>query len=449
MWPLLDNWEKTIAGIYIRKNFKMNYDTFKGSSNSSLDYSNYPAREIYESFFQGSYSYDFFINNCLLPEIMIPINEIASQMAMLNLEFFKDFEKYEKFIDKKTLNYKLNKKPNNYDNDHQFKRKLFTELLMTGRTIVVKTYEKFEVFYHVLINDTYKIIFDEEENKRYVYVDTKEKINSLENEECNDIEYITNHYNGMFFDLEDCWDIDWMNINGRELSPLELLWQDMGNLLGTKRELNKSIKNANVIQGVVFNARVGSNKKQEKKYNESLDELLKSGVSGATTISGENTSVQTWNRQSGLEKLPQVSESIKKKVTEYLGLPDGLIGQDNGRAKEELINLFFIRIQPKLDLLESEIAIKELTTKELKQGAEVKFNIDPLYRALVYKNIEFNIKKIQTNLLLPNEGRKLLGLPALNKEELEELKKQNYKGGNNERNTKKDTKDTEIGESTN
>lgn len=417
-WPQLDRFERFIANQYIRKNFKNDYNGTLSHRNPDFPiHAPSVFNDIYTQYFKGSYDYSSFLNSFVIPEIMITIDNVASQFALLDLKIYKNYEKKELSQDHERLNYRLNNKPNLYDNDHQFKSKLIYELYLSGVVYIVKTYEKENFYLHVVRNDQCKKVYDKKLKKHLLYVDTTQRIEELDNffgEDVVDLSTIDYSLNGIYFDIEDIWEVDIMNFDGRGHSPVEFLWKDLGNLQMTKQAISRGIKNSQVVQGVMFNAIVGTSKREEKKLNITVDELMKSDAPGVVTVGGENASLQTWNKGDLLSGLPQLQETLKKKITEYLGVPDGFIGQDNGRAKEELINLFFIKIQPKLDLIESEITNKELEDDLVLKGARVKFDIAPLYRALIYKNTDRAINLYKNKLIDLNEARNLIDMPAAN-----------------------------------
>lgn len=424
-WAIVDsisNW----AANFMHRNFKGNYNGVDSYRNPNVNYydlnkiQNSPFKDLYDKYYEKAYTYDVFLQDVLHPEIMFTIDYISKKVASLELESFTD--KYTNVRGgNKALLFAWNHKPNKYQNDNEFKYQLVFRMYMQGSVYVIPwRNEKNDIEFHIVPNEIMFRVRDKASGGKYVYIGNPNQITALndnyifDNEECYIDDYL-DFLDGQWFKEEDLLNFKLFNYDNCGHSPLEYLWKDLGNLAETKLALSQNLESSTAIQGAVFGNVVGGGVAYEKKGNKTIDELMKSNESGVVTIGGQNASMQTWNKPNNLSAISPAQKELRKKLYNYLGVPDGLLDGDSNQGKKELVELFYNKtLGDLLSLIESEIELKQTSMSFLLDDGALRFDIKKIFRTDYYSLSDTKVKEINAGIITANDARIALGMERSN-----------------------------------
>lgn len=357
------------------------------------------------SILNKDYSYSNLIADNIMPEVFFTVDYISRHVAQMNIDIYKDTTENKKITGTKK-HYMLNHKPNSYQSAYDLKYNLIFNLYMFGTAFAVYSpgveYDRLEVL------DNECIIKFWDQNQCYYYYGDKKQVKVINNTQIN-YDYLSS-IKGLLFKEEE---LLIFSLNSLGLSPIEFLWQDLGLLTSLKNGIVNQVKLVGDIQGIVTSRDGHKGRDEQKHEHDVLTELAQSDKPGFRTVGSVDFSLHTWQRNHGKDLNP-ILKDMQKKVSERLGVPDGLLGGDSHQGKQDLPETFHGKtLAPLLKMIEQELENKLYSPNFVKTDGALVFDVSTLLRMDESTRTDNEIKKLDAGIVQINESRVTLGYEKL------------------------------------
>lgn len=335
--------------------------------------------------------------NLLYPEMYFVCNQIANYMAQLPVNIYQDKQNNILSTQDSIKNYLLNNRANDLQSAFDFWHNMWCNMLYYGVAFAKIIVDK-DGYYSIYVLDNSSMTRISDEQILYSNDINANKWNA---------ELIQNSLDTGESVLFNNYDLITFKYDHNCSSPFDWLKRDLRLVNELKNGMKNNI-NAGSTQLLIKSKHIDKSSAEELKEHTNITRMLQSKRPFAMPLGGINSEVYSYE----IKANPQIQtdlKEIRKRINEYLGFPDGLIGGDSNQGKAELMDLLYSKFSPHITKLEQEIENKLFPTSFAFSGGGVKFDTTKLLDIDIIKKTSVLQQQIDAGIITINEARKKLG----------------------------------------